>query len=293
MGRVKYSVFRQFLISELSCLVRKITRRHPKRLFAIMDAAFLLSFFTPKNLGLDLIRIGPSGDGGYVVPNLKYSHCLTLGVAEDIEFEIDLAEKNRGCSFTLVDGTINKIPQNELENVTFIPKLVKSFTSEECNTVTLDDLLLQNPNFSFDPTYSVKNSCRLVKIDIEGWEYQALSSISDQNLNKIDVLLVEFHYLFNCIFEFDYKYYYQEIFTRLNNVFDCAFINVNNHGGYFKFGRSLFPNVIEVTFVKQGLGHEEPLQEPLEVSDHPNLLTTYSKPIKRMIFRRGGFTWLK
>jgi len=257
-----------------------------------MDATFLLEFFKPKNLGLDLIRIGPSGDGGYVVPNLKYSHCLTLGVAEDIEFEIDLAEKNRGCSFTLVDGTINDIPQNELENVTFIPKIVKSFTSDDCKTINLNDLILQNSNFSFDDTNSAKHFCRLLKIDIEGWEYQALSSVSEKNLNKVDILVIEFHYLFNCIFEFDYKYYYQEIFTRLNNVFDCAFINVNNTGGYFKFGGSLFPNLIEVTLVKKGLGYEEPLQEPLEVSDHPNLLTTYAKPIKRMIFRRGSFTWL-
>jgi hypothetical protein len=292
MSRVGYFVSRQFLISEFSNLVRKITGRHPKRLFTTMDTAFLLEFFTPKNLGFDLIRIGPSGDGGYVIPNLKYSHCLTLGVAEDIQFEIDLAEKNRTCSFTLVDGTIQEIPKNHLKNVTFIPKLVKSFTSNDRNTINLDYLLSQNQAFSLDRKEDSKNFYRLLKMDIEGWEYQALSSISDDNLNKVDVLLVEFHYLFNCIFEFDYKYYYHEIFSRLYNIFDCAFVNVNNHGGYFKYGRSLFPNVIEVTFVKKGLGREVPIQEPLEVSEHPDLLTTYSKPIRQMIFRRGRFVWL-
>lgn len=68
-------------------------------------------------------------------------------------------------------GSINQNHTNNLSDKQFV------------ETITLDEI--------FD-TNSIEN-LSLLKMDIEGAEYDAMLSVSDENLNKVEFLLMEFH----------------------------------------------------------------------------------------------------
>ena len=68
----------------------------------------LINLLKPNDLGYDLIRIGPNGDGGYLVPDVlnKIKICFSPGVGDIHGFENDLLD--RGIKVFMADGTVEK-----------------------------------------------------------------------------------------------------------------------------------------------------------------------------------------
>jgi hypothetical protein len=77
----------------------------------------------------------------------------------------------------------------------------------------------------------------ILKMDIEGDEYLNLASISEKNLNKIRILVIEIHDLRNLRNSFFFKTF-EKILLKLNNIFYVCHLHVNNSskvkdiGGY-------------------------------------------------------------
>ena len=99
------------------------------------DILELMKKLHPMHCGIELIRVGPNGDGGYLIPNdldgIKY--CFSPGIDTIVDFENQLAE--RGIHSFLADHSIEMPPIMRPE-FTFDKKFLGAFDHE--NYVTLD-----------------------------------------------------------------------------------------------------------------------------------------------------------
>ena len=100
------------------------------------DVAELIADLRPLNSGVELIRLGPDGDGGYLVPdNLDGIECaFSPGVSTESGFEADLAR--RGIRVHLADYSVDGPAESSPEFV-FEKKFLGSYPSS--TTMTMDD----------------------------------------------------------------------------------------------------------------------------------------------------------
>lgn len=201
----------------------------------ILEAITLLK---PNELGYPLIRIGAKGDGGYLIPDLldDIKYCFSPGVGQISEFEAQI--KKKGIKSFLADYTVDGPAAEDLFD--FKKKFIKSFNSE--NSITFDDWIKSSVD------ENEKNF--LVQMDIEGSEYEVINSISNLNLDRVKIIVIEFHhlqFLSNEVFLENFI----SVLKKLGNYFEVNHIHPNNCCGITKIDEIIVPNVLEVTFLNK------------------------------------------
>ena len=90
----------------------------------------------------------------------------------------------------------------------------------------------------------------MLKMDIEGDEYLTLSAISDENLNKIRILVLEIHDLRHLR---NYSFYktFEKVFSKLNNFFYVCHLHANNVSKVKDIGGYSIPDMLEITLIKK------------------------------------------
>lgn len=173
------------------------------------------------------LRLGKKYDGGYIiadVPDIKYQLILAGGIKNDISFEEHFVKKYNAKCFAF-DGTINKLPK-ENSNITFIKKNIGSDNTEQLTN--LHDLINKNENI-------------FVKMDIEGGEIPWIKSLSDEQLNKFDQIVMEFHRPFSNK-EID-------VFNKINKNHILVHFHGNNCCGTRIHKDVVIPNIFECTYL--------------------------------------------
>jgi len=203
------------------------------------DIFKLIKKMRPVIINKKLIRLGDDNDGGYVVPNdfedVKF--CFSAGVGNLIKFEEDCLKKFNIKSF-LCDFNNIKNPRI-INHFDFTKKKITSLNNDENLTL---NRWIKNKN---------KNKNEFVlKIDIEGSEYETLLNISDENLEKTRILIVEFHSLRDLRNKAFYQIF-NSILDRLLNYFYIVHLHPNNAGKNIKIHDLNIPDLLEVTFVKK------------------------------------------
>jgi hypothetical protein len=132
------------------------------------------------------IRCGPNNDGGYVIGDLdtKYDCLISAGISNNDDFSVDFIEKykmNVNNSFGF-DGTVENMPQNLINKMTFIKKNIGYINDDK--TTNLDYLFEKYSNI-------------FVKMDIEGGEWSWLIFMDETRLSKISQLVIEIHGITN------------------------------------------------------------------------------------------------
>lgn len=189
----------------------------------------------PFDLGIKLIRLGEDSDGGYLIPddleNIEY--CFTAGVGELTKFEQDLERKFNIRSFMADPGNIdlNKIPSKSK----FINKKI-SFLKES-NGLNINDFIGENKDI-------------ILKVDIEGDEYENLINIEDKKLQQVRILILELHDLRNLRSDLFCRLF-DKIIKKLNNIFYICHLHPNNSGKVKKIGNFLVPDMLEVTLINK------------------------------------------
>ncbi len=218
-------------------------------------------FLKPYNVDINnLIRIGPNSDGGYVIHKDSIhltKKIITCGLSDDWKFEKNFTQLNKNCSIIAYDHTVDKdfwyqrfkkdlihffllkklrwkkiikifdyIDYRKFfdnKNKHYLKKVVKNSIKE--NEISLHEIL-QNVNEI------------ILKIDVEGSEYDILSDIT-KNSKKIISLIIEFH---------DIKRNLDKIenFIIENKLLKLIHIHGNNWKDIDSNGN---PNDIELTFV--------------------------------------------
>ena len=173
-------------------------------------------------------RLGQEYDGGYIIaeiPNIKYTTLLAGGIENDISFEEDFIKKYAIDNAYAFDGTINKLPKENSE-ITFINKNI-GFSNDNQNT-NLHDII-------------DVNECIFVKMDIEGGEIPLIKSLSDEQINKFEQIVMEFHFPFN---EEEI-----EVFDKINKNHYLIHFHGNNCCGIRNHNGVIIPNVFECTYL--------------------------------------------
>ena len=246
------------------------------------------------------IRLGPKGDGGYVVylPSLyNIDVLMTYGVGWDINFEEDFFNLTNKKVFMydptmFGDSYINKV---------YCKRLLKKLQFQKLHTyikfsyswkkhieyLRKNDVVFYNEGIAgkksgkYDTfqNHLIKNNITiekvLLKMDIEENEYSILNETDFyKHLNNVDQIIIEFHNLKNKLREL------KIIVFRLKELYEIVHIHGNNHSDPFTLYKDYdndicFPDVVELTFVKkESILSKDILSEqpdyPCQDLDYPN-----------------------
>jgi hypothetical protein len=255
-------------------------------------------FFYPKH-NCNLIRLGNTNDGGYVVEenSIKNSEILlSFGLSDDWSFESDFSNLGKKKIYTY-DYSVNA----RFWIINFIKTLINILFFKELSSnikklfqyFKYKFFFNNNNNFHYkkfiSPSSMKKNMLRdnfiidvndimkkidkkiFLKIDIEGSEYRILDQIVN-NAKKMNGLVIEFH-------NFDL---HQEIIKSFIQDFELELvhIHVNNYGTIDKAG---VPSVVELTFSSEEFIINDLINDkayPLENLDNPCNKNDFDHKIK-------------
>ena len=193
----------------------------------------------PVSCSRPLIRVGPVGDGGYLVPDdlENIAACFSPGVSLISGFEKECAQ--RGIPVFLADKSVEK-PAEEHELFAFTPKFIGVTSNDEF--MTLDEWVN-------DSVASV-NSDLILQMDIEGYEYEVLLSTSPALMNRFRIIVIEFHHL-DQFWGNSFHFLARRAFDKLLQTHTCLHVHPNNCSGY-SYQRGLkIPAVMEFTFLRK------------------------------------------
>lgn len=202
----------------------------------------LLASLAPQDVGLDLIRVGGPHDGGYLIPDdlEGVGACFSPGAGDWAPFEADLL--TRGIRSFLADGTVDG-PPGDVPDADFIRKNLGPSSDER--TITLDDWVASRcPDADQD---------LLLQMDIEGAEFECLSSVSAATLRRFRIIVVELHWLRRLV----WRSFFDQVHaaTRaLLSSFDVVHLHPNNHRSVHQVHGVPIPNVLEVTCIRRDRG---------------------------------------
>ena len=183
------------------------------------------------------LRIGKDNDGGYIIvdiPNIKYNILLAGGIETDISFEEDFINKYPNVKTFAFDGTINNLPKQN-NNITFIKKNIGFENNPK--VTNLHDII--NANNSI-----------FIKMDIEGGEIPWIKSLSNDQMNKFEQIVMEFH----CPFSNNEI----DVFDKINKNHYLIHFHGNNCCGVRNHRDVVIPNVFECTYLHKKYFTEVP-----------------------------------
>ena len=195
----------------------------------------------PVDTGIDLIRIGPKGDGGYLVPNrLKGIYaCFSPGIGNVYGFEEDCL--NYGMQVFMADKSVD-LSFVKNERLDCIDKFVGPINNDQY--IRIEDWV----NEKIGEVGSGEDL--LLQMDIEGAEFPVILDMTEELMTRFRIITFEVHAL--------HKIWRKELYDIINFTFDkllknhyCVHIHPNNVGGnYVKKGLSI-PKVAEFTFLRK------------------------------------------
>jgi hypothetical protein len=234
------------------------------------------SFEYLKPFKSDLIRVGPQGDCGYVIPRSVAENTngmYSIGISTDWEFEAEMAARNPKLKIQAFDRTsgwtvfayvalrdLLRGDPSELERMTLISKF-KSFKRYFLLSIKFRFFFSGRRRFkrqwvrelsSLKSEISFADSIQglfdedevMLKIDIEGGEYELSKSLIEclkQNSKKINCVVMEFHDTRARRTEFEH------LVQGVSSVVPIVHIHGNNCVLVAPDG---LPEVVEITFAK-------------------------------------------
>lgn len=198
----------------------------------------LLRSLHPIDAGHALIRVGPDGDGGYLVPDdlEGIAYAFSPGVSTESGFEAELA--HRGMRVYLADHSVDG-PAQAHPRFAFIKKFVGGFGDR--THMTLDQWKHQAiGDYAGD---------LLLQMDIEGAEFETLLAASDELLGQFRILVIEFHYLHQ-LWNKPWFLLVRRVFEKLLASHSVVHIHPNNCCGSFRSRGLELPRVAEFTLLR-------------------------------------------
>jgi hypothetical protein len=200
-----------------------------------------LEFLRPRDFEGELIRVGPSSDGGYVVPSEigKVDFLLSPGSNGQWDFEKAFFKSFNVPSIIL--DTVEKKPHDLEPPHQFINTWIGSSNSAGIQTLStvLSNRLSKEGSF-------------VLQMDIEGMEYESILALEDAHLKRSRVMIVELHYLENLMNPEFVKYVFVPFMTKLMTYHEIVFINGNTYNEILSYKSMKWPRVLEITAVLRG-----------------------------------------
>lgn len=202
------------------------------RLLALMERLH------PVHCGRTFVRLGGREDGGYLVPDdlEGITTCWSAGVGRDSGFELDCAE--RGMEVFLADGSVAE-PASTHPRFHFNKKFVGAIDDGVSTTL---------PAWMASAGHVVDEL--LLKLDIEGTEYEVFLAAPETLLARCRIVVVEFHQLDHLWSEPFFRVA-SRAFDKLLSSHACVHIHPNNHDGVLRHRGIDIPPTMEFTFLRR------------------------------------------
>jgi len=186
-----------------------------------------------------LIRLGPEGDGGYLVPDdlAGIKECFSPGVSGISGFEEDCA--SRGMDVFLADASVDGPPVQH-SRFHFTPRYIGAFSGDQF--LSLDDWV--------SSTAVPTGNDLLLQMDIEGYEYESLLALSMDLQRRFRIVVVEFHNL-HYLLDSAFFRIASRAFDKLLVTHACVHIHPNNVRPPVRLGRHAIPPMLEMTFLRR------------------------------------------
>ena len=225
----------------------------------------------PVKTEYELTRIGTrEGDGGYLIPALDvgFDGCFSAGVADNVEFELEVASKWE-IPVDLIDASVDSPPVKS-EHFKFQKLFLGSKTSGQF--VSLNDWVTSSSQTGRD---------LILKVDIEGFEYESVVCTPGETFNRFKVMIFELHSLEQLSTRFGMNLIALFI-SRVTENHTIVHAHANNVGGIWKMNGCEIPAGLEITLLRNDCfqemqGYSE-LPHPLDrdcVSTKPSVVAKW------------------
>jgi hypothetical protein len=191
--------------------------------------------------GGNFVRKGREGDGGYVMLDelADIRAAYSIGIGGDVSWDAAIA--THGIDVWQYDHTVEAPP---LADARFhFHRLGVAATASKDGTLrTLESLVAENGH---DGRRDL-----ILKMDIEGGEWEVFSSAPMQLLEQFSQILVEFHGLCD-LDDADKIWRVLDALSHLQRTHQSVHVHANNWGTTAMIGGVTVPETIEVTFVRR------------------------------------------
>jgi hypothetical protein len=222
-----------------------------------------LSLLTPFDINKAKIRLGPETDGGYVfVDDITPDQTLiSYGIATECRLELEFAK--RGHVVFMFDHTISGV-DTEHPAMHFFREGVAGHSDESRLLYSIADHLVR---------HKIEGERLILKMDVEGAEFDALISTPDHVIGRFEQLIVEVHGL-DLLVHKEWRERFCGLFRRLNRHFTLFHVHANNFDGPDAFdvvGGLPVPRILELSYVRTASVNRHPSQTLYPTSlDFPN-----------------------
>jgi len=247
----------RWIVSRTLMLVNKISVRmtNPD------DIKSLAKKLYPVSSDKKLIRLGPKGDGGYLIPNdlTGIEACFSPGVSDVSWFEKDCVDL--GIKAFLADKSVSA-PSLDHPLFYFTNKFIGARSNDDF--ITVDSWVEQ----------SIPDSIKdlLIQVDIEGYEYETFLSISDKLMKRFRIIVVEFHNL-QQLWNKPYFDLAAPAFEKILQTHTCVHAHPNNNSDTVTNHGITIPKTIEFTFLRNdrisNSSYENIFPNPLDYDNSP------------------------
>lgn len=204
------------------------------------DIIRLVRKLGPLDNAKGLVRFGPAGDGGYLMPDDLdgVGALISPGVSQQCGFDLEIA--NRGIQVYMADFSVDTPPVKH-PNFNFVKKYLDTYSSDE--SITLDAMLQPTPLYS-------SGTDLIMQMDIEGAEYRLLHSIKECLLKRFRIIIIEFHNLHQLYWRFQFDFI-RSAFEKILQGHNVVHIHPNNCHQPVRRGKFYIPPVMEFTFYRR------------------------------------------
>ncbi len=214
----------------------------------------VFSMFEPFDIGIPLIRIGGPNDGGYLLPDdlSGIKAAFSPGVEETVGFDAGIA--GLGIPVFMADASVTGIATPH-PLLTFDPLFLGAETAGD--TISMADWIGR---------YAPDEGDLLLQMDIEGAEYEVLGAMTDADLGRFRIIVMELHGLEDA-FTQEGNRRLRALMARLNDRFVVCHIHPNNYYPVAEIDGIAFPRLIELTLLRRDRIAADPA--PAERLPHP------------------------
>jgi hypothetical protein len=224
---------------------------------ALAGLALMRCFELPDS---EFIRIGPPHDGGYLVyKDIKeINKVISIGIGNDTSFEEDFQILNPKIHFYLFDHT-EKPRRNLPSQFNFFSLGLAKKT--DAVYMTLQDINSNHLN---------EGDKAFLKIDIEGSEYEALSGITLDTIDKYEQIIIEIHDLDS---EKLNSFSFKDLLSKFRSEFYLIHVHGNNNDGFVYAQGACIPKTLELTFLNKRYNVQETIGSAMfpRTLDFPNV----------------------
>jgi hypothetical protein len=207
---------------------------------------------------IEKMRFGNAHDGGYVHLNHfeGIGAALSLGIGDDVTWDLDMAA--RGLTVWQFDHTVDGPPITH-DKFKFEKLRIGGHSSD--GVISLEEAIKRA---------SIDCERIILKMDIEGGEWEALANISSEVLGKCSQIICELHH-FDLLTDKTYFELVHKGLKKVNELFGVAHVHSNNFGSIIVIGNVPFFQTLEICFVNRHDYLLEPTDEIFPTSlDTPN-----------------------